>query len=71
MFDDPLDIDCCVCGADLDELCGSQDCFDADGNRILSFHVERKEQIVLWNRFIKTGDFDIAPAARSEATHED
>ena len=63
MFDDPLDIDCCICGADLDEMCASQDCFDAHGNRVLAFHVERKNAIVLWNRWMRTGDFDVAAPA--------
>jgi hypothetical protein len=61
MFDDPHDIDCSQCKADLDESC-----VDEGGNKIVGFHVERINAITLWNRFIKTGDFDTPPMQKED-----
>lgn len=58
MFNDPHDIDCSKCKADLDESC-----VDEHGNKMVGFHPERMNAIVLWNRFFSTGDFDVVPQA--------
>ena len=54
-FDNPLDIDCSRCGADLDEGCRNE------GQLIAGFHVERLNAIRCWNKFFATGSFDVTP----------